>query len=190
MFIARGRLALKSRGARLKSSAMSAASTATATIGPTKHSYCEDDLPKLRGWALLCRSAREGHDRADQNPECSPLPPPHVPCSSLAAEELAAAYRICAAHGYNEGVCNHLTVALQCSTASQGSASLVIPHGLDWSEVTAGSFVLWARRAIWCDACCEKLYSLPSVAAMLCVRRSNFSPFPAPPPLPPGQTGW
>ena len=27
-------------------------------------------------------------------------------------EDLAAAYRICAAHRFNEGVCNHLTVAV------------------------------------------------------------------------------
>lgn len=68
-------------------------------------------------------------------------------------EQLAAAYRICAMHRFNEGVCNHLTVAVDCPRASQGaqshpralivlgSASLVIAHGLDWSEVTPESLV-------------------------------------------------
>ena len=58
-------------------------------------------------------------------------------------EDLAAAYRICAAHGFNEGVCNHLTVSLSYHAASSGSASLVIAHGLDWSEVTADNLLLF-----------------------------------------------
>ena len=56
--------------------------------------------------------------------------------TSQMREELAAAYRVCAAHGFNEGICNHLTMSFSDARASQGSASLVIAHGWDWAEVT------------------------------------------------------
>ena len=57
--------------------------------------------------------------------------------------ELAAAHRICAAHGFNEGVCNHLTVEVSDTRASRGSASLVIAHGWDWAECTADRLILF-----------------------------------------------
>lgn len=57
--------------------------------------------------------------------------------------DLASAYRICAAHGFNEGVCNHLTVVLKHAGASEGSASLVIRHGMDWKEVTPESLIIF-----------------------------------------------
>lgn len=60
-----------------------------------------------------------------------------MPLTQQMKDDLAAAYRICAAHGFNEGVCNHLTISFTDERASRGSASLVIAHGWDWSEVTA-----------------------------------------------------
>ena len=61
---------------------------------------------------------------------------------AMIREDVAAAYRICAKHGFNEGVCNHITAAVHHPRAKT-SASLVIPHGLDWSEVTAESLLLF-----------------------------------------------
>ena len=40
-------------------------------------------------------------------------------------------------------VCNHITVAVPSAKASRGSASLVIAHGLDWSEVTPESLLMY-----------------------------------------------
>eukprot|EP00658_Telonema_sp_P-2_P022084 TRINITY_DN18815_c0_g1_i2.p1 TRINITY_DN18815_c0_g1~~TRINITY_DN18815_c0_g1_i2.p1 ORF type:complete len:286 (+),score=55.97 TRINITY_DN18815_c0_g1_i2:52-909(+) len=57
--------------------------------------------------------------------------------------ELAAAYRVCALHQFHEGVCNHLTVAVTDSRAECGSASLVIAHGVDWSEASADSILVF-----------------------------------------------
>ena len=61
----------------------------------------------------------------------------------LLREDLAAAYRICAANNMNEAVCNHITAACRYAGASQGSASLVIRHGLDWSECTPDDLLLF-----------------------------------------------
>ena len=59
-------------------------------------------------------------------------------------EELSYAYRICAKHNFNEGVCNHLTVSFQHPKAkSKYGASLCIAHGLDWSEVTPESLLIF-----------------------------------------------
>jgi ribulose-5-phosphate 4-epimerase/fuculose-1-phosphate aldolase len=49
--------------------------------------------------------------------------------------ELAAAYRLAARFGLNEGISNHFT-------ARAGESFLVIPHGLHFSEVTASSLLL------------------------------------------------
>ena len=57
-----------------------------------------------------------------------------MPITQQMKEDLAAAYRICAAHGFNEGVCNHLTISFADDRASRGSASLVIAHGWDWKS--------------------------------------------------------
>ena len=57
-------------------------------------------------------------------------------------EDLAAVYRMCARHGLNEGICNHITAAVEHPDA-KSSASLVIPHGFDWSEVTANCLLLF-----------------------------------------------
>lgn len=69
-----------------------------------------------------------------------------MPSIKRLRSDLAAAYRICAAHGFNEGVCNHLTVALphpNASTQGDSAASLVIRHGQDWSEVTPDSLLIF-----------------------------------------------
>lgn len=52
--------------------------------------------------------------------------------------DLAAAYQLCDAYGYNEGVCNHLT----CVAPGRDDAFLVAPYGLAWSEVTASNLVM------------------------------------------------
>lgn len=49
--------------------------------------------------------------------------------------ELAAAYRLAARFGLNEGISNHFT-------ARAGENFLVIPHGLHFSEVTASRLLL------------------------------------------------
>ena len=51
--------------------------------------------------------------------------------------DLAAAHRLAVWHGFHEGICNHMTLAVP------GAADryLQIPYGLHWSEVTAGCFL-------------------------------------------------
>lgn len=59
-------------------------------------------------------------------------------------EELSYSYRICEKHNFSEGVCNHLTASFQHPKAiSDYGASLCIAHGLDWSEVTPESLVIF-----------------------------------------------
>lgn len=55
-----------------------------------------------------------------------------------AREDLAAAYRICERFGLNEGIDNHLTLAVP----GQDDRFLLIPYGLHWSEVTASSLIV------------------------------------------------
>lgn len=54
--------------------------------------------------------------------------------------ELACAYRWADRHGLSEGVCNHFTAEV-----SPGRF-LVIPYGMSWAEVTAGSLLLVDER--------------------------------------------
>ncbi|KAK9803413.1 hypothetical protein WJX72_009270 [[Myrmecia] bisecta] len=51
--------------------------------------------------------------------------------------DLAAAYRACDNWGLNEGICNHLTLAVP----GEPDKFLVIPYGLLWSEVTASNLL-------------------------------------------------
>ena len=51
--------------------------------------------------------------------------------------DLAAAYRLAARFGLNEGICNHFTLAVP----GRADRFLVIGHGLDWSEVTASNLI-------------------------------------------------
>ena len=58
--------------------------------------------------------------------------------------QLAAAYRLCDLWGFNEGVCNHLT--LEVDGAEDGGehgdrGMLVVPHGLLWCETRASDLV-------------------------------------------------
>ena len=55
-----------------------------------------------------------------------------------ARQDLAAAYRLCDRFGFNEGIDNHLTLAL----AGGGDRFLLVPYGLHWSEVTASTLVV------------------------------------------------
>jgi ribulose-5-phosphate 4-epimerase/fuculose-1-phosphate aldolase len=58
--------------------------------------------------------------------------------------DLSYAYRICEKHNFSEGVCNHLTASFQHPKAkSDYGVSLCIAHGLDWSEVTPESLVIF-----------------------------------------------
>ena len=52
--------------------------------------------------------------------------------------DLAAAHRLAVMHGFHEGVCNHLTMAVPGTT----DRFFLIPYGLHWSEVTASSFMI------------------------------------------------
>ena len=56
---------------------------------------------------------------------------------AAARRDLAAAYRLCVQDGLNEGVCNHLTVAMPGNLEF-----LVVPFGLHWQEVTASRLIL------------------------------------------------
>ena len=62
-------------------------------------------------------------------------------------KELAYAYRICAKHNLNEGICNHLTVSIDHPQASSKyGASICIPYGLDWSEVFDKNLVVFDNK--------------------------------------------
>jgi len=52
--------------------------------------------------------------------------------------ELAAAYRLAARHGMNEGICNHFTAAVN----EELDLFLVIPHGVSWSLVRPEQLLL------------------------------------------------
>lgn len=51
--------------------------------------------------------------------------------------DLAAAYRMAARQGLNEGICNHFTMMVPGSD----DRFLLIPYGLHWSEVTASNLI-------------------------------------------------
>jgi len=55
-----------------------------------------------------------------------------------AREDLAAAYRLCARFGLNEGIDNHLSLAVP----GADDRFLLIPYGLHWSEVTASALIV------------------------------------------------
>jgi ribulose-5-phosphate 4-epimerase/fuculose-1-phosphate aldolase len=56
-------------------------------------------------------------------------------------QDLAAAYQACHLYGLNEGIDNHLTVAIP-DDAGVFNRFLVIPYGLMWNEVTASKLCL------------------------------------------------
>lgn len=56
-----------------------------------------------------------------------------------ARDDLAAVYRMCHKLGFNEGVCNHLSVFVP---GTNNERFLVAPFGLLWSEVTPESLVV------------------------------------------------
>ena len=59
-------------------------------------------------------------------------------------KELSYAYRICAKHNLNEGICNHLTISIpHPKSSSKYGASLCISYGIDWSEVTPESIIVF-----------------------------------------------
>ena len=51
--------------------------------------------------------------------------------------DLAAAHRLAVMHGFNEGIFNHLTLAVPGRT----DRYYQIPFGMHWSEVTASCFM-------------------------------------------------
>lgn len=55
-----------------------------------------------------------------------------------AKADLAAALRLAARFGFNEGVCNHFSFALP----GMSDRYLLNPHGLHWSQMTAGDILL------------------------------------------------
>src|ERR1700730_14731089 len=52
--------------------------------------------------------------------------------------DLAAAHRLAHMHGFSDGICNHLTMAVPGTT----DRFFLIPYGLHWSEVSASSFMV------------------------------------------------
>lgn len=52
--------------------------------------------------------------------------------------DLAAAYRMAARYGYNEGVCNHFTLM----APGERDRFLLIPHGTHWSQVRASRLLV------------------------------------------------
>ncbi len=57
---------------------------------------------------------------------------------ALAREDLAAAYRLAERHGFNEGICNHFTLAVP----GRHDRFLLIPYGMHWSEVAVSSLLV------------------------------------------------
>lgn len=55
-----------------------------------------------------------------------------------AKEDLAAALRLAARFGFNEGVCNHFSFAVP----GMSERYLLNPHGLHWSQMRAGDILL------------------------------------------------
>ena len=55
-----------------------------------------------------------------------------------ARQDLAAAYRMAARFDFNEGIDNHLTLALP----GRNDRFLLVPYGMHWSEVTASSLLV------------------------------------------------
>ena len=51
--------------------------------------------------------------------------------------DLAAAHRLAVDHGFNEGIFNHLTLAVPGTT----DRYLQIPFGVHWAEVSASTFM-------------------------------------------------
>jgi len=63
---------------------------------------------------------------------------PHAEELRRAREDLAAAYRLCQRFALNEGIDNHLTLAVP----GADDRFLLIPYGLHWSEVTASALLI------------------------------------------------
>ncbi|GLI25202.1 ribulose-5-phosphate 4-epimerase/fuculose-1-phosphate aldolase [Xanthobacter flavus] len=63
--------------------------------------------------------------------------PQFSPEEQAAREDLAAAHRLAVWHGFDQGIYNHLTVAVP----GQDDAFLLPPFGLHWSEVTASGLL-------------------------------------------------
>jgi ribulose-5-phosphate 4-epimerase/fuculose-1-phosphate aldolase len=70
---------------------------------------------------------------ARRNHEAAPLD-----AVQQARVDLAAAHRLAVMHGFSEGICNHLTMAVPGTT----DRFFLIPYGLHWSEVSASSFMV------------------------------------------------
>lgn len=94
------------------------------------------NLRRLQSFATL-RANAESNNETQQSKDADKFTAIHA-----LREDVAAVYRMCERHGFNEGVCNHITAAVDHPEAKSG-ASLVVPHGLDWSEVTASSLLLF-----------------------------------------------
>ena len=65
-------------------------------------------------------------------------PKPRDDADWRARVDLAAAYRLAARFGYNEGVCNHFTLMLP----GERERFLLIPHGTHWSQVRASRLLV------------------------------------------------
>lgn len=61
-----------------------------------------------------------------------------VSAQARARTDLAAAYRLAERFGFNEGIDNHLSLAIP----GEDDRFLLIPYGLHWSEVSAGNLLV------------------------------------------------
>ncbi len=59
-----------------------------------------------------------------------------------ARRELAAALRLAAHFEYNEGICNHFSVALSQGKAGDAERFLINPYGLHWSEMKPNDLLM------------------------------------------------
>ena len=57
-------------------------------------------------------------------------------------EDLAAALRWAARLGWQSGICNHFSLAVDATEDGGPAGILVNPQGYHWSEVTASSLLL------------------------------------------------
>jgi ribulose-5-phosphate 4-epimerase/fuculose-1-phosphate aldolase len=65
-----------------------------------------------------------------------------MPDITTARRELAAAFRLAAHFDYNEGICNHFSVALQSDPKTGAERYLINPYGLHWSEMKPDNLLL------------------------------------------------
>lgn len=57
-------------------------------------------------------------------------------------DDLATAFRVAAAMGLNEGICNHFSLAVDGDGEADGARYLINPYGVHWSEMRPDHLIL------------------------------------------------